>query len=111
MTKLVNLDELATPKRVLKYKGVAHDVSDLSVEKFVEFQNDFNELIDSQAEGDTSKMLSLAKRIIGNCVPTFEGTGELNLRQLMAAVQLIADVYPSADEAAGNEPSPPTQPE
>lgn len=104
MTKLVNLDELAAAKRQIKFKGNTHEVLDLPLVDFIEFQKDFQGLLESQIGGDIGAMLDTAKKIIGKCVPTFSQAAELNMRQLMATVQLIADFYPSADEA-GNEQS------
>jgi hypothetical protein len=105
MTKLVNLDELAAPARSLQFKGQTHEVIDLSVENFIAFQNDFDALLKSQEVGDNKVLLETATAIIDRCVPTFVGkVPELNLRQVMAAVQLIADFYPATEDApSGNE--------
>lgn len=102
MTKLVNLDELAAPKRSIKFKGVTHEVIDLPVAEFIEFQQDFTRLIEKQQAGDAAEMLAAAHSILARSVPSFTDYNELNLRQLMAAVQLIADFYPATEET-GNE--------
>jgi len=102
MTKMVNLDELAAAKRVIKFKGDAFDVLDLPLADFIEFQKDFDALIQSQADGEVGRMLELARKIIERCVPGFPHAAALNMRQMMATVQLIADFYPDAGEQAGN---------
>lgn len=109
MTKLVNLDELAAAKRQIKYKGVSHEVLDLSLKDFVEFQKSFQALLDAQVEGDVGLMLDTAKGIIALCIPTFEFVAELNMRQLMATVQLVADFYPSPDEAGNAQSQDPSK--
>ena len=103
MTKLVNLDELAAAKRQIKYKGATHEVLDLALKDFVEFQKEFQSLIKQQEEGDIASMLDTAKAIIARCVPSFADADKLNMRQLMATVQLIADFFPSADEVGNAE--------
>lgn len=103
MTKLVNLDELSAPERKLQYKGVVHEVLDLSLEAFVDFQNDFQKMMEAQEKGDMAAVIASAKVIINRCVPTFGETDKLNLAQLTATVQLITDFYPQTEETAGNE--------
>lgn len=102
MTKLVNLDELAAARRQIVFKGETHEVLDLNLSDFIEFQKDFQRMIDAQEKGDVGVMLEISACIIKRCVPTFNETKNLNMRQLMAAVQLIADFYPTPEEA-GNE--------
>lgn len=105
MTKLINLDDLAATTREVIYKGVKHNVLDLSLENFVLFQGEFDALIAAQTTGAIPEMIAMAHLIVTRCVPSFGDVKELNLRQLMALVQLVADFYPSAEQA-GNEPSP-----
>lgn len=110
MTKFVNLDELAAAPRTIRYKGEEHPVEDLPLEKFIKFQDDFEKMLEAQDKNDAASVLNLAESIIGMCVPTFvQHVRSLNLRQLLACVQLIADVYPSPEEAdvpAAQEPAP-----
>lgn len=101
MAKLVNLDELATPERNIKFRGETHKVLDLPLEDFIAFQKDFETLLQEQSKGNVEPMLAAAYSIIQRSVPTFTECKALNLRQLMATVQLIADFYPQVDE--GNE--------
>lgn len=101
MTKIVNLDELAAPKRTLTYKGESHEVLDLDVSRFIEFQADFNALLESQAKDDMAGGFAAAQRILSRSVPTFKDAEKLNLRQLMAAVQLVSEFYPQTADSEG----------
>lgn len=102
MTKLVNLDELQAPKRQIKFRGVIHEVLDLELEDFIAFQQDFNRLMQVQMKGEVAEMIAVAEIIIKRCVPSFEEVKSLNMRQLMAVVQLISDFYPSEGGDEGN---------
>lgn len=97
MTKLVNLDELAAPERKIKYHGIDYEVVDLNVQDFIEFQREFKELLAAQESGDNAVMLQTATTIVSRCIPTFSQANELNMRQLMATVQLVADFYPDVE--------------
>lgn len=105
MTKIVNLDDLAAAPRVLKFKGNEHKVEDLPLEKFIQFQADFDALLAAQEGNDAATVLKTATAIIGMCVPTFNQVQELNIRQLMACVQLIAEIYPAPEDSASSTAS------
>ena len=102
----MNLDELAAVKRTLAYKGVEHEVLDLDVDSFIAFQGEFEELLKREEAQDVKGTFEMAKAILARCVPTFsaEDVAKLNMRQLMAAIQLVADFYPEVSEdASGND--------
>lgn len=103
MTKLVNLDELASVERTLQFKGVKHSVIDLPVTEFIAFQAELQTMLKAQGENDVKSMMSAAKGVISRCVPSFEDFDKLNLRQLMATVELVTSFYPETEENSGNE--------
>lgn len=102
MTKIVNLDELAAAPRILTFRQTDYEVIDLDVNSFIQFQADLNKLIELQATPDAAATAAAAKKILAMCVPTFPHVDELNMRQLMAAVTLVADFFPEDGEEAGN---------
>lgn len=103
MTKIVNLDELAAAPRFLTYKGENYEVLDLDVESFIGFQKEFDQLLKAQEAGDVASSMNIAKSILKRCSPTFPDPSKLNLRQLMAAVQLVSDFYPDPDPTPASE--------
>jgi hypothetical protein len=109
---MVNLDELAGAKREVTYKGTKHEVLDLALADFITFQKDFDHLLKVQSEGNFEEMVDVAAKITALCVPTFQDLRKLNMRQMMALVQLIADFYPQdsgsekTEAPVGNDESP-----
>jgi hypothetical protein len=100
MTKLLNLDDLATPERTVRYKGEIHKVEELTVETFIEMQKDLEEVQAANEKNDNVGLIVAGTKIIKRSVPTMaESIGKLNDRQVLALVMHIANTYPQDDAA------------
>ncbi|QNK01664.1 hypothetical protein [Dyella telluris] len=108
MTRLINLDELAAPRRVVTLKGTEYEIQEFDLESFVDIQAKADELFEAQEVGDNAKVARLAKVIISNALPDMPGelVGKLTMRQMYAVVNLIFDAFPSDEGDKGNDAAP-----
>jgi hypothetical protein len=121
--QILNFDAFATIERQLKWKGVTHDVLDLSVEKFINglVKEDQREKEDAAKQEGLSPLLQIkrqtedAVQVVAEHIPTFpkEDLNKMKLDALNVLVQFIRGVLitdsaggvikPSeADQAAGD---------
>lgn len=102
MTKLLNLDELTAPTRVVRFRGVEHEIKELTFSAYVAMQKDLIAVQSAMSKDSAEELLAHSIKIIGRSVPSMESlVCELNDRQLIALVQMISDVYPDQEGNTG----------
>lgn len=73
--KILNIDDFVTPERVLRFKGVDHEVKEVSVQNFIDSLKAAEELENSGKKEQTPQRVSaqveLAVKNIMEAVPTF----------------------------------------
>lgn len=100
MARVVDLDELALERTVLKLGGEEYEITEPKVDQFVEIQEIVREtnLDTADVQGLTEKQVEGLKRSFCLMIDGFEDVaGDLTLTQLLVLQRVLAD-YMQLDE-------------